>query len=630
MDEFRPSIRHGRHATPDVLRTFLRRDYLTTSDFSGAVRDLAQMAREAVTGTDAVVALWSPAEDEWVAYASDGSGIRGDELSRHTSRAILEEVRRTERPLIAFDGEPLALSSGSIVDLGIRSVLAAPIFRWELQPPSRERAFWGCVCAYRDGGGGPFSAEDSELLTDLTELAQRTLNLVRALGQTARDLEAARQEVQALRTSRAATRQGRLGSFETRDSAFAENVIERLRRILHADRLRILLTGPTGAGKSSLAQAFHYESRRKDGPFVTLDCSQITSAETLGAELFGYAPQSGFAAPREGRVGKARLADRGTLFVDEVSTLPGELQTRLLRLLETGRFAPLGSSDDVAVDVQIIAATSADLAGLVRAGRFREDLFWRLCEVALELPALTQRPADIEPLAWSFLARACERFGRPELIGISSAALTSLCRHDWARAGNIRGLQHVINRSVLFSPTGLRQLCPEHLVFDTVFDAPGRVPEAAAPAPLAGAVPAADAEVVVAAPPAAAKVPLPAGPRSAAAWLAETLRGKIFEHGGQVTAMARDSALTAALGYGQRALPPSSLAVHLKRLGLEPLLAVARARRREAPSIADITAAIRLHGSGAAAARVLGLSRDSLGWRLRQAGLTVRGILGAR
>src|SRR5262249_31711064 len=157
--------------------------------------------------------------------------------------------------------------------------------------------------------------DDVQLILDITRIVQPSLNLLRALGRLETDLEASRREVQELRASAA----GRwaLGRYETHDPWFAENVLEPLRRVSSASKVGILLLGPTGSGKSHLAQAYHYACPRKAGPFVTLDCSQVTSAETLASELFGYAANSGYAnAPAKGRPGKAQSAHGGTLFVD--------------------------------------------------------------------------------------------------------------------------------------------------------------------------------------------------------------------------------------------------------------------------------------------------------------------------
>src|SRR5262249_42601794 len=158
-------------------------------------------------------------------------------------------------------------------------------------------------------------------------LAQPTLNVLRTLADVRRDLQSSREELDRMRLQGAGAY--RLGRYETRDPWFARNVIEPLSRVAESNKVNLLLLGPTGSGKTHLAEAYHFESPRRNGPFVVLDCAQVTSVETLSAELFGYAPDSGYVnAPRHGRRGKAEMADGGSLFVDEIATLPAELQQK--------------------------------------------------------------------------------------------------------------------------------------------------------------------------------------------------------------------------------------------------------------------------------------------------------------
>ena len=210
---------------------------------------------------------------------------------------------------------------------------------------------------------------------------------------------------------------------------------------------------------------------------MVLDCSQVTSAETLAAELFGYAPRSGYAnAPLNGRPGKAQLADGGTLFIDEISSLPPELQQRLLRLIQTGRFSPLGSAEEQQVDLQILAASHRDLRRDVQEGLFREDLFWRLAEIIIELPPLSRRTADIPIFARRFLEQARTRYGRGDVAELTPRAMAALVKHDWARAGNLRGLEHTLNRTVLLAPAGLEQIDVQHLLLETILPGSGSQP----------------------------------------------------------------------------------------------------------------------------------------------------------
>jgi DNA-binding NtrC family response regulator len=242
----------------------------------------------------------------------------------------------------------------------------------------------------------------------------------------------------------------------------------------------ILLEGPTGAGKTFLAESFHRECARKDGPFVVLDAAQVTSVETLTAELFGYAPNSGYVnSPKNGRPGKAELADGGTLFVDEIGTLPVELQQHLLRLVEKGTLTRLGGNKEVTVDVQLISATNEDLRKMVQAGRFREDLYWRITDVVVSLPNLEDRLADLPYLANIFLrAASLSAIGDQGGYSLTAAAIQRLMAHPWRQAGNIRGLERTLRRTVLMAPAETKELGPEHLALQELIPESTPVPAA--------------------------------------------------------------------------------------------------------------------------------------------------------
>ena len=399
-----------------------------------------------------------------------------------------------------------------------------------------------------------------------------------------------------------------LGELKSDDPEFGRLVLAPLQRVASADKVGLLLLGPTGSGKTHLAQCYHYACPRRDKDFVTIDCSQVTSAETLAAELFGYAPNSGYAnAPPRGRHGKAQLADGGTLFIDEIGSMPLDLQQRLLRVIQQGTFTPLGASQERTVDVQIIAATHEDLGVLVRERRFREDLYWRLCEIVIRLPALDQRPADLPALARIFLAEAKARFKRPLPRDFTDAALRQLMRHPWSQHGNIRGLQHTINRAVLLADEDQAMLDVGDL-------------NLAAPFPYAGTATA--PSMAVSATP---SVVDPAQPMDEEA-LRDALRRSIARYRGNARAMSGDPELARALGYPPGELPLSTLNYRIRELGLRTELTQARTRHTSG-RYQEIVDAILEHRSGVAAAKALGITRDALTWQLRKAGTSVRKIL---
>lgn len=207
-----------------------------------------------------------------------------------------------------------------------------------------------------------------------------------------------------------------------------------------ASGLPVLLLGETGTGKDTLARALHLQSARRDKPLVAFNCASIPET-MIDSELFGYASGAFTGAKRDGNLGRLVEADGGTLFLDELGDMPLVLQTRLLRVLETGEVSPLGAGKTRVIDVQVIAATNCDLPAQVAAGRFRADLYHRLAGMVIELTALRDR-TDLQRLVAAIIARVSG--GRT--ITVSQAALARLRAYHWP--GNIRQLQHVLRLAV--------------------------------------------------------------------------------------------------------------------------------------------------------------------------------------
>jgi DNA-binding NtrC family response regulator len=216
-----------------------------------------------------------------------------------------------------------------------------------------------------------------------------------------------------------------------------ERVVELACRVARAD-VRVLITGPNGAGKERIAQIVHANSALRAGPFVAVNCGAIPS-ELIEAELFG-AEAGAYTGANRARTGRFEAANGGTLFLDEIGDLPLAGQVKLLRVLETGQFEMLGSSKTRTALVRIVSATNADLPALIREGRFREDLYYRLNVIDIAVPALAERPADILPLARHFLGPGLQ---------ISEDATTALLGHDWP--GNVRELRNSIERAKLLA-----------------------------------------------------------------------------------------------------------------------------------------------------------------------------------
>ena len=203
----------------------------------------------------------------------------------------------------------------------------------------------------------------------------------------------------------------------------------------------VLITGGNGTGKEKLAEVIVLNSARRERPFVKVNLGALPET-LLEAELFGAEPGA-FTGADKRRVGRFETADGGTLLLDEIGTLSAAGQVRLLRVLQTGEFERLGSSDTRRVDVRVLAATNADLSAAIAAGRFREDLYFRLNVIEIELPSLAERPADVVPLAEHFLQLHSLPGEPPRALG--DDARRALLEHPWP--GNIRELENAIRRA---------------------------------------------------------------------------------------------------------------------------------------------------------------------------------------
>ncbi len=259
-----------------------------------------------------------------------------------------------------------------------------------------------------------------------------TVNNLLELGQAQRTLQ--HSERQALRRRHQLDLQFDLCGMVFADPA-TERVIALAGQVARAP-VPVLIRGPNGAGKEGIARIIQANSSVAAGPFVTLNCGALP-AELIEAELFG-AETGAYTGANKPREGKFEAADGGTLFLDEIGNLPLAGQMKLLRVLETGRFERLGSNRERQVSVRVLSASNADIAAMIRAGQFREDLYYRLNLIELWLPPLAERVGDIEPLARHFLTPGKQ---------LGDAALGALQRHSWP--GNVRELKNVIQRACL-------------------------------------------------------------------------------------------------------------------------------------------------------------------------------------
>ncbi|MBI5560715.1 MAG: sigma-54-dependent Fis family transcriptional regulator [Deltaproteobacteria bacterium] len=218
----------------------------------------------------------------------------------------------------------------------------------------------------------------------------------------------------------------------------------------------VLITGESGTGKELIARAIQRLGPRKDRPFIAVNCGAVP-AELMESELFGY-EKGAFTGAHATRIGKFEYADGGTVFLDEVSTLPLHLQAKLLRVLQEKSFERVGGNREINVDIRVLAATNINIEEAVKRGRFREDLYYRLKVVPIELPPLRDRKEDIPLLAEYFLERHCKKCNKT-VKGISGAAISLLSQYPWP--GNVRELENLIERLVVLAKDGSEITCDD-------------------------------------------------------------------------------------------------------------------------------------------------------------------------
>lgn len=286
-----------------------------------------------------------------------------------------------------------------------------------------------------------------DYVTKPVDIESLKLTVIRAL-----DFEALRGENEELKK--------RLGEqFDFRNiigrSPAMEKVFETLSLVAPSDAT-VLINGESGTGKELIASALHHNSKRKDKPFVKLNCAALNE-NLLESELFGH-EKGAFTGADNRRKGRFETAARGTLFLDEIGDMSAQTQAKILRVLQEGELERLGGSETIKVDVRLVAATNKDLSNMVQEGSFRQDLFFRLSVVPIELPPLRERIEDIPALADFFLKRYTKK-NQKDIRGFHPQALMLLARYSWP--GNIRELENSIERAVILCPG--EQITPKEL-----------------------------------------------------------------------------------------------------------------------------------------------------------------------
>jgi transcriptional regulator with GAF, ATPase, and Fis domain len=391
-----------------------------TNSMEALLKAMAEAATELLQSDRASIFLWDRPHKELVARPA--LGVKGNELRIPDDTGIVGQVIHTGEPRRVGGGigdEEIDRDVDRATGYTTRTVLCVPL----LAPGGR------CLGAFEviNKRRGHFTEEDENGLTELAAHAavalQNTQEFEELLTKHQQMVEQAAQGLQLIGESPA-----------------IEALRSTVRRIADTD-LAILILGDNGTGKEVVARSIHYLSRRRDQPFIAVNCAAL--AETLlESELFGH-EKGAFTDARESRAGKFELASGGTLFLDEIGDMSLAGQAKLLRVLEDKTVVRVGGSTPIHTEVRILAATNQDLAAMVRAKRFREDLFFRLNVVSLELPPLRDRGEDVLLLADHFLQSFCRNMGR-RAPKFSAAARRRLLAHTWP--GNVRELRNLTER----------------------------------------------------------------------------------------------------------------------------------------------------------------------------------------
>lgn len=357
-----------------------------------------------------------------------------DEPAREVSKTVIRQTLDILEPIKVdhSDASDQLIRQGSFVRLGLCSVLSVPvIYRKQLL---------GVVYLDRKEGAVCFTDRDLAFLAAFARQIAFRINELKELQTAKSDMERRdRSRLQGLRA------QHRFEEIIGKSDALTR-VLEICAKVAATDAT-VLILGESGVGKELIARALHFNSDRFEGPMIAVNCGAIP-ADLLESELFGYEPGA-FTGAVKAKPGRFELAHRGTLFLDEIAELSVNLQAKILRVIQTREIERLGGTGSKKIDIRLIAATNKDLARRVREGKFREDLYYRLKVVVIEVPPLRERKDDIQLLVNYFI----RKYGEHRVTAITDEALEVLENYRWD--GNIRELENVIQRAIVLAGSSM-------------------------------------------------------------------------------------------------------------------------------------------------------------------------------
>jgi Nif-specific regulatory protein len=426
----------------DILA--LTKELLTERDPDALLRRIAEVGARAVGAERATIFILD--RDRSALVSRVALGLSGSPIAIPDDQGIAGHVARTGETVNVGDAYSDARFLRRVDEetgFRTRTILAVPM-------RSARGAIAGVIQALNKGGpagGARFSADDEAILAVLAAQAALALENAREFREVA---EAARRE----HASKEALQAELSGEF-VGTSAAIEEVRELALRVAEAP-VTVLVSGESGTGKSHVARLIHYKSPRAGKPFVYLNCAAIP--ETLvESELFGI--EKGVATGVEKKVGRIEQAHEGTLFLDEIADMSKDVQAKVLQVLQDREMVRVGGRRPIKVDVRFISATNKDLAKEVEAGRFREDLYYRLNVVNLRIPPLRERKEDLPALVDHLVRKACQEWNK-KIPRLSRDALSALTGYGWP--GNVRELDNEVRRFLSLAPAG-GEIEPRHL-----------------------------------------------------------------------------------------------------------------------------------------------------------------------